>query len=534
MSVKTSRDRVAFLAAAPVPFLLSLAACRDAPATAVVVALSSEAAVPGEVSSVHITVMRGGTTQLAQTVTEPIPGTLTLDDTEHGSSSSAVEIRVAGVAADGTELVVRRARLGFVKEKTKLLRLRLERACFNVPCVEGQTTCIGGECIPADIDAATLPDFVSNRDAIAEPGSGGAGGAAGGGGNGGRDPCPASGELAGMSGTTFVASAPLATPRHGGFAVWLPELSRALVAGGFRDDGVVSDTADLLDPIGGTTTSLQAPTMQSPYFARLQDGRVLAGGSYENSPRIFDPATSTWTAVAPQLQGHTEGTAIVLDDGRVLVVGGGDQAELFDPVTSSWTATQPMAHERRRPALARLADGRVLAAGGMGQTCTSTTEVLDPATGTWTPGPAVGQERSSALAATLSNGDVVVFGGARCDGAGLSDTDILKGGVIGAFVAAQAMAVPTDAPSHVVLTGGKLLVAVGYSIQDVATNRTAQVFDPAAGENGSWTDVGPMLEERMSAQLLALPDGRALVAGGAMFRRDCGRTHASVEIFVPK
>ena len=54
----------------------------------------------------------------------------------------------------------------------------------------------------------------------------------------------------------------------------------------------------------------------------LQDGRVLLTG-YDNTAELYDPATGSWTAAAPMLRPHAN-PAILLLDGTVLMAGGSD------------------------------------------------------------------------------------------------------------------------------------------------------------------------------------------------------------------
>jgi len=62
--------------------------------------------------------------------------------------------------------------------------------------------------------------------------------------------------------------------------------------------------------------------------------------------------------------------AVVLSDGRVLVVGGGVPPEVFDPRYGQWSATGPMSGAFGFASAQRLSDGRVLVTGG-------TTSVLE-------------------------------------------------------------------------------------------------------------------------------------------------------------
>jgi hypothetical protein len=80
-------------------------------------------------------------------------------------------------------------------------------------------------------------------------------------------------------------------------------------------------------------------------------------------------------------------TAIVLDNGQVLVIGGtstGPGAELYNPATGKWAATGNPPSALPGATATLLPDGQVLVAGGAaGFTATSSAELYNPATGTW-------------------------------------------------------------------------------------------------------------------------------------------------------
>jgi hypothetical protein len=103
-------------------------------------------------------------------------------------------------------------------------------------------------------------------------------------------------------------------------------------------------------------------------------------------------------------------SATLLDDGRVLVAGGGNpsatnSAELYDPASGRWTRTGSLHNYGGRAAL--LQDGRVLvAAAGVG-------DVYSPTTGTWTGTGDMVYPYASAAAAVLPNGQVLYAGGGK-------------------------------------------------------------------------------------------------------------------------
>jgi hypothetical protein len=142
---------------------LAATACSDHRATAIMVAVSSEADVPAELDRLEISVVRDGVTRFDRVYSlqdqAHVPGTLTLTprSAELYGGPLAITVRGGKTSTGDGWRVSRLARLGFSQGHTKLLRLRLERACFDVDCGPN-LTCIGGACVSPDVDPETLPD----------------------------------------------------------------------------------------------------------------------------------------------------------------------------------------------------------------------------------------------------------------------------------------------------------------------------------------------------------------------------------------
>jgi hypothetical protein len=154
----------------------------------------------------------------------------------------------------------------------------------------------------------------------------------------------------------------------------------------------------------------------------LADGTVLVAGGFSSgepwylrSAELYDPVRGRWRRVTPMTVAREHASATLLDDGRVLVAGGGNpfgtaglSAELYDPASGRWTPTGGMA-DYWGPEAVLLRDGRVLRAGGG-----EAGGVYSPATGTWTAtGPRVHFNVGGAALALLPNGQVLSAGGAR-------------------------------------------------------------------------------------------------------------------------
>jgi hypothetical protein len=64
------------------------------------------------------------------------------------------------------------------------------------------------------------------------------------------------------------------------------------------------------------------------FVVALEDGRVLAGGGWDESmsgsrdAALLNPTAGTWSTVGPMPGGRAVAAAVALADGRVLVAGG--------------------------------------------------------------------------------------------------------------------------------------------------------------------------------------------------------------------
>jgi WD40 repeat protein len=178
---------------------------------------------------------------------------------------------------------------------------------------------------------------------------------------------------------TWLTAAYMNVAREGHTAALMDD-GKVLVAGGTGVDGAMLQSAELFDPVteSWSLTSTMARQREGHSMTLLQDGRVMVAGFWDEdrSVELFDPDTGNWTLTGSQLIAHggALSTLTVLEDGRVLVVGGsncgGDDcitektAELYAPAEGIWVFTSEMNTEREQHTATRLQDGRVLVAGG--------------------------------------------------------------------------------------------------------------------------------------------------------------------------
>jgi len=254
----------------------------------------------------------------------------------------------------------------------------------------------------------------------------------------------------------------------------------------------------------------------------LADGRIFYCHD-TTDPIIFDPRDGSKFLPRPSgsEQGCTNGT--LLDDGRVLLVGGQEGADpgsfrnavrwvkAYDPATDTWERLGDLRHPSGRwyPGMARLADGSSLVMGGGTRPAaarTETAERLDLATMTWQPAGPMLQPSEFTPAALLHTGNVLIT---------WSPPQLFDVGA-GAWRATGDFRQPERGwPGHsdhsiVVLEDGRVL-AVGIRASIPGNETMGEIYDPAT-EQWTLTSSPELLREQ--AEVTQLPDGRVLVAGG--------------------
>jgi len=140
---------------------------------------------------------------------------------------------------------------------------------------------------------------------------------------------------------------------------------------------------------------------------------------------IYNPATGTFATTVSHTANFSYQTMTLLNNGKVLVAGGYDSclngcatpylnsAELFDPVSRVFSPTGSLSVVRAFATAVLLNDGSVLVVGGgnaAGQA--GTAEVYDASSGVFTAAGAMETTRSGNTATLLTDGTVLIVGGA--------------------------------------------------------------------------------------------------------------------------
>jgi len=239
-------------------------------------------------------------------------------------------------------------------------------------------------------------------------------------------------------------------------------------------------------------------------------------------------ASTNWQFINRMSVARSGHTATLLNDGRVLVVGGFNSdgvlttAEIYDPTSQSWSPTASMHTPRTRHTATLMADGTVLVAGGAQNTAhptevTPSSEKFDPATGTWTIVKSMSTRRAFHVASLLTDGSVLVVGGGptgSLDGQLSAERYFPENNT---WVSAGSSRVPHTRGTATLMPGGTVLVAGGVQYGPEQDNPEIILIDYSEryDKNANrWFELAVMQETPFAHTATLLNDGTVLVAGG--------------------
>lgn len=269
----------------------------------------------------------------------------------------------------------------------------------------------------------------------------------------------------------------------------------------------------------------------------LPDGRVFLTSDGIHS-LIFDPGSEQLSAPSPTVSPQVGHTAALLPDGRVLLIGGGPQdldgtispgtlVRVYDAASDTWDEWTGLLEPRSAAGIARLPDGRFLIIGGQGDDGAplASCEILDPVAGETAAAAPLPVAAGFSPAAPLLTGEVLV----TWDSPRIYNPNTDTWRAAAAFqqpdradlesCPAGHTPPPGEAPRLGDLPDHSLAVLADGRVAAVGVRRTANVSGPAAAEiyddrPEGWTTAGSPRTVRSMSQVLPLPDGRLLVAGG--------------------
>ena len=261
------------------------------------------------------------------------------------------------------------------------------------------------------------------------------------------------------------------------------------------------------------------------------------------------PTAEKSGSLGPMLHSRVSHSATLLQDGRVLVVGGMDEAfnplrttEVFEPKTNRWSAAGEMKEARTEHSAALLKDGRVMVTGGMNERLEliGSTEIFDPETGEWSEYESMRTVRRGHFTLSLPDGRVAVVGGV---GQTLGGLGILANiAAVGALLSTEIYDPNTDTWSRaedmleghsggraVVLRDGRVLIAGGHNQGEGLA--ASEIFDPSSNE---WMRTSSMVRKTFANTAIVLLDGSVLFTGGFGMSRSKGGITPGSEVFDPQ
>lgn len=161
--------------------------------------------------------------------------------------------------------------------------------------------------------------------------------------------------------------------------------NRVLICGGSRPGYKMTASAEIFDPEAGRSSAIapMAEARAGHRLTMLPDGKVLVtgggeGGRISASAEIFDPATGRFSPAGSMQQPRYKHAAEALPDGTVLIIGGSDDesgpdrrgrlasCERYDPASGRFVPAPEMHQARYKigDSVARLDDGTLVVSGG--------------------------------------------------------------------------------------------------------------------------------------------------------------------------
>ena len=134
--------------------------CSCNKSTEVLVVVSTDLVMPAEADALQLDVTRvsDGVPIFSQTYPLTSPDSLPASLDLHGSKSAPTFALRAQLLHHGVSIVERRVVMPFDPGRALELRVPLERSCIASAC-SGDTTCVGGQCVPVTVKPADLPSI---------------------------------------------------------------------------------------------------------------------------------------------------------------------------------------------------------------------------------------------------------------------------------------------------------------------------------------------------------------------------------------
>lgn len=221
----------------------------------------------------------------------------------------------------------------------------------------------------------------------------------------------------------------IASSGHAGPGTWqelapMPaarqELATAVLNGkiyvlaGYDENGNSTNSVFVYNPATNTWASAQPlPSVNNHNNAAVAAGKLYSFGGRSSTTYLYDPINDSWANVATLNLGRGDTAAVGVINDRIYVAGGdpaGNALEVFNPATNTWTILAPMSVARNHCG-GGVIDGKFYVVGGRGAAGAPTAlEVYDPQSNSWSVRAPMPTGRSG-IGVGVLNGELYVFGG---------------------------------------------------------------------------------------------------------------------------
>jgi len=238
-------------------------------------------------------------------------------------------------------------------------------------------------------------------------------------------------EIYNASNDNWTETSKMSYARRLGHAATLMANGEVLVTGGLAEvegNKKIIAKAEIYNPKDGSWRLVSDMTMprEKHEALLLNNGKVLVIGSDNEeqyvrgitTAELYDPDNDSWTGLGQLMDEHAERfTAVLLNDGKVLVSGGGTKGrrltpettatmELYDPDNATWSLVEPMTTRSWRHTATVLNDGNVLFVGN------EKLSIYNTSSDSWTPIGGFSDPRGGVHASVLlSDGRTLIIGG---------------------------------------------------------------------------------------------------------------------------
>ncbi len=272
----------------------------------------------------------------------------------------------------------------------------------------------------------------------------------------------------------------------------------------------------------------------------LNDGRVLIVGgvhvgSSDETAEIYDPSSNNFKIIGKTTNTYNCGTlykdkVFLLKDGRVILLSSCDnnrKAEFYDPLTNNFSLSKDEMHISRKGDFSAtlLKDGRVLITGGndqdLNQSTTASAEIYDPVLDKFRIIGNMNFPREQHSSALLPDGKVLIFGGINYNP---------KTGMSSHYTSVETFNPETNKFSVIgnLIASDTPLKAIELGNEEVLIVRKQPEIYNYRTNHSKLTS--SMNVERNYSECIKLSNGEVLMFGGT----DLSQALSTVEMYIPK